>query len=130
MTSFGVLHGVRFTSSNLFQWQNWEITSDHFFSKFLSGLIILANFSFKQRLHFFKVGLWDLYCPLISHVSLRVSSFCFKVQYSIDKVVSVLELVKLNDFLWFAQRLLNVVSQIHLYLLFLFTIAAFYSSLI
>ena len=57
MTSFGVLRDVRLTSINLFRWRHWEITSDLLFSKFLSGSSIAANFSFKQRFHFFKVGL-------------------------------------------------------------------------
>ena len=57
MTSFGVLSAVRFTGLNLFLWRHWEITSDLLLSKILSGLSIIDNFSFKQRLHFFKVGL-------------------------------------------------------------------------
>ena len=101
-TSFSVFRDVRFSSLNLFRWWHWEITSDILFSKLLSGSSIIANFSFKQRLHFFKVGLYILYCLLISHVSLGACCFCFKVQYSTDKVVSLLELIKLNDFLWFA----------------------------
>ena len=102
MTSFGVLHDVRLTNLNLFRWRHWEITSDLLFSKFLSGSSIIANFSFKQLLHFFKVGLYILYCLQISHVSLGACCFCFKVQYCTDKVVPFLELIKLNDFLWFA----------------------------
>ena len=45
----------------------------------------------------------------------RACWFCFKVQYSTDKVVSFIDLTKLNNFLWFAWRFLNVVSQIPLY---------------
>ena len=98
MTSFGVLPDVSFTRLNLLWWLHWEITSDLLFSNFLSGTSITANFSFKKRLHFFKVGLLVLYCPLIFHVSLGACCFCFKLQYSVDKVVSFSNLIKLNDF--------------------------------
>ena len=56
MTSFGVLRDVKFTSLNLFWWRHWEITSNLLFSKFLSGLSIIAIFSFMQRLYFFQGG--------------------------------------------------------------------------
>ena len=39
----------------------------------------------------------SLRCTSLSHVSLG-ACFCFKVQYSIDKVRSFLDLIKLNDF--------------------------------
>ena len=88
MTSFDVLHSVRFNSLNLFQWWHREI---------LSGMSISAKFSFMQRLDFFKVRLKALYCPLVSHVSHGEYCFSLKVQYSIDFVVSF-DLQELNVF--------------------------------
>ena len=63
-----------------------------------------------------------LYCPLISHVSRGACCLSFKVHYSIDNV-SFLDLNKLNDFLWFACRLMNAVSQIPLYLFCLYLLS-------
>ena len=37
LKSYSILHDIRFTSLNYFQWQYWETPSDLFFSKFLSG---------------------------------------------------------------------------------------------
>ena len=48
---------VRFTTLSLFWWRHWQITSDLLFSKFLPGSTIIANFSLKQMLNFFKMGL-------------------------------------------------------------------------
>ena len=55
-----------------------EITSDLLFSLFFPGSSMIATFSFKQRLHFFKVGLTALYCPLIPHASLRPAVFVLR----------------------------------------------------
>ena len=46
---------------------------------------------------FFQSRFISLRCTSLSHVSLG-ACFCFKVQYSIDKVRSFLDLIKLNDF--------------------------------
>ena len=131
MMSFDVLSDVRFTSLNLFWWRRWEITSDLLFSKFLSGSSIIANFSFKQRLHIFKVGAISTILFFDFPCKSRDLLFCFKGQYSIDKVVSFLALVNLNDFLWFALTFLECrFTDSFVSLLFVFTIAGFYSSLI
>ena len=130
MISFGGLRYVRFTSLNLFRWQHWEITSDLLFTNSLSGLSIIANFSFKQRLYFCKVG----YCPLISFEGIGTCCFCFKIQYSIDKVVSFLDLIKLMIFCgfhnvsWMSFHIFLCIFFC-LYLLLLYFIVAWYKIL-
>ena len=55
LKSYSILHDIRFTSLNYFQWQHWETPSDLFFSKFLSGQFIIPNSSFNQIIQFFNV---------------------------------------------------------------------------
>ena len=55
--SFVVSRDAGLPAETLFRWRHCEINHDLLLSKFLSGSSIIANFLFKQRPRFFKVGL-------------------------------------------------------------------------
>ena len=54
------LLATRVFSLYLFQWQHWEITSEHLFNNISSGSSTISDFSCKYKLHLFELGLYDL----------------------------------------------------------------------
>ena len=71
------------------------------FNKFLSSSSNISSFSVRHSLQRYDVGLLDLYIPFNFQDISGFSCFVFKLQYSVDSLVSCLSMYNgtLNDFL-------------------------------
>ena len=99
--STDVMFDANVLSLYLFLWQHWEMIFGLLFNKFLSRLSNISSFSVRHKLQRYEVGLYNLYIPFDFQDISGFSCFIFKLQYSVDSLVSCLSMYNgtLNDFL-------------------------------
>ena len=105
---------MKFFSKYLFLWWHELANSLRLLRLHSSFLLIIKNFSLRQRLHFLLLLLYGLHFLSILHLMLKGLFAFVSVQMYLDNSVSCFSLWFRKNDVWFLYRSLPVASPTHL----------------